>query len=299
MEKNPLFSPVYLRKLLNDDGLVPHKSRGQNFLIDRNVSDKIIRAANLTRDDAVLEIGPGPGGMTRELCSRAGKVVAVEWDRGLAGILRGQTDDCDNLEIIEADFLQVDLTDLSKLFREGSRRYLNIKVVANLPYSITGPLLVKLLESDINFSLFILMVQKEVGKRIISSPGCKAYGRLAVLCRTYSNPEIVSPVSRNSFYPSPRVDSSIVRFRFPPESSHPISDINLWSTLVRAAFARRRKMLKNTLASDQQLGYSEDQIIGALIQAKINPKDRAEQLSTDDFIRLSNSLFLLRQNKIS
>lgn len=296
MKGNPLFSPVYLRKLLRDVGLVPHRSRGQNFLIDRNVADKIIGAADLSRDDTVLEIGPGPGGLTLELCRRAGKVVAVEWDRGLIGILRGETDACDNLEIIEEDFLKTDLSYLAECLRRGSARPLNLKVVSNLPYSTTGPILVKLLQSDMDFSRFVLMVQKEVGKRIVASPGNKDYGRLTVLCRTCGDLEIISPVSRNSFYPAPRVDSAIVRFELYSSRKGKIRDFALWNNVVRAAFAHRRKMLKNTLASALQPGYSEGEIIRALIQARINPKDRAEQLSVDDFIRLSNILFLLGKN---
>lgn len=288
MSYNPLLSPGYLRDLLNKEGLSLKKSRGQNFLVDRNVVRKILRAACLSRDDAVLEIGPGPGGLTHELCRLAGKVVAVEWDRGLVRILREQASERDNLEIIQADFLKTDLTDLADRLRSGTTPPTRLKVVANLPYSITGPLLVKLLESEIGFSILVLMVQKEVGERIVSPPGNKNYGRLSVLCRTYSELEIIAPVSRNSFFPRPMVDSVIVRFKVYPSSESPIADPALWKNLVRAAFAQRRKMLKNTLAADQQLGYSEDQIVAACLRAGIDPKRRAEQLSVEDFVRLAN-----------
>jgi 16S rRNA (adenine1518-N6/adenine1519-N6)-dimethyltransferase len=290
MSDNLLFSPVHLKDILLKEGIFARRSRGQNFLIDRNVADKILRAADLSDADTVLEIGPGPGALTLELCRLSGKVVAVEWDRGLVRILREQAIEYDNLEIIQEDFLKTDLTDLAERLRSGTTPSTGLKVVANLPYSITGPLLVKLLESEIGFSILVLMVQKEVGERIVSPPGNKRYGRLSVFCRTYSEVEIVSKVSRNSFFPRPGVDSVILRFKIFPSNKSPIADHDLWKNLVRAAFAQRRKMLKNTLAADGQLGYSEDQIVAACLRAGIDPKGRAEQLSVEDFIRLSNYL---------
>ena len=290
MSNNPLFSPVYLKDLLSAEGIFARRSRGQNFLIDRNVADKILRAADLCRGDAVLEIGPGPGALTIELCRSAGKVVAVEWDRGLVRILREQAVAIDNLDIIQGDFLHTNLVDLVAHLRRSIPPPVSLKVVANLPYSITGPLLVKLLESEVDFSTLVLMVQKEVGERIISPPGNKRYGRLSVLCRTYSEVEIVASVSRNSFFPRPGIDSVVLRFKVFPQRESPIIDPYLWKNLVRAAFGKRRKMLKNTLVGDSQLSYSEDQIIAACIQAGIDPKARAEQLAVEDYISLANTL---------
>lgn len=290
MSDNLLFSPAYLKDLLSREGIFARRSRGQNFLIDRNVADKILRAADLGREDTVLEIGPGPGALTLELCRLAGKVVAVEWDRGLVRILREQAIEYDNLEIIQEDFLKTDLAALSDRLRNYRTPRTGLKVVANLPYSITGPLLVKLLESEIGFSILVLMVQKEVGERIVSPPGNKRYGRLSVLCQSYSEVQIVAHVSRNSFFPRPRVDSVILRFKIFPEDESSITDLALWKNLVRAAFAQRRKMLKNTLAADRQLGYNENQIVAACLSAGIDPKGRAEQLSTEDYIRLANTL---------
>jgi len=290
MNDNPLFSPTYLKELLSKEGIFARRSWGQNFLVDRNVADKILRVADLSRDDAVLEIGPGPGALTVELCRSAGKVVAVEWDRGLVRILREQAIEYDKLELIQEDFLKADMNVLAERLRRGLPPPVGMKVVANLPYSITGPLLVKLLESEVGFSTLVLMVQKEVGERIISPPGTKRDGSLSVLCRTYSEVEIVDSVSRNSFFPRPRIDSVVLRFKvFPPGESQ-IIDPYLWKNLVRAAFGKRRKMLKNTLVGDSQLSYSEDQIVAACIQAGIDPKERAEQLSAEDYIRLANTL---------
>ncbi|HDL63860.1 MAG TPA: ribosomal RNA small subunit methyltransferase A, partial [Proteobacteria bacterium] len=290
MNDNPLFSPVYLKDILLKEGIFARRSRGQNFLIDRNVADKILRAADLSDADTVLEIGPGPGALTLELCRLAGKVVTVEWDRGLVRILREQANEYDNLEIIQADFLKTDLPALADNLRNEKTLRTGLKVVANLPYSITGPLLVKLLESEIGFSILVLMVQKEVGERIVSPPGNKKYGRLSVLCRTYSEVEIISQVSRNSFFPRPGVDSVILRFKIYPAGKSSIVDPARWKNLVRAAFAQRRKMLKNTLAADRQLGYSEDQIIAACHRVEIDPRGRAEQLSVKNFIQLANAL---------
>ena len=201
-----------------------------------------------------------------------------------------QESEYDNLEIIQEDFLKTDLAVLADSLRRGSPPLTGLKVVANLPYSITGPLLVKLLESEIGFNTLVLMVQKEVGERIVSPPGSKRYGRLSVLCCTYCEVEIVSFVSRNCFFPRPGVDSVILKFKVRSPAEYPIADPDLWRNLVRAAFAQRRKMLKNTLVADHQLGYSEDQIIAACLRVGIDPKGRGEQLSVGDYIRLANIL---------
>ncbi len=290
MSDNSLFSPVYLRNLLQEGGLAPRKSRGQNFLIDRNIAEKIITAADLGATDAVLEIGPGPGTLTGELTRRAARVIAVEWDRGLTRILRERTRGCLNLEIIEEDFLKTDLASLAARLTAGVPAVSALKVVANLPYSISGPLLVKLLESAAGFSVLVLMVQKEVGERIVSPPGGKRYGRLSVFSRMYSRCRIVSSVSRNSFYPRPRVDSVIIRFEMLPPPLRATGNPVMWRPVVRAAFSQRRKMLKNALVADDTLDYTEEEVVTACARAGIDPRQRAERLSADDFSRLSIAL---------
>ncbi|MFH1037445.1 MAG: 16S rRNA (adenine(1518)-N(6)/adenine(1519)-N(6))-dimethyltransferase RsmA [PVC group bacterium] len=297
MNDNSLFSPAYLRGLLKAAGLSARKSRGQTFLIDRNIAEKIIRSAGLGRDDAVLEIGPGPGTLTRELCRRAARVIAVEWDRGLVRVLREQTRDCSNLEVLEEDFLKTDLAALAARLGAGRRPGSVLKVVANLPYSISGPLVAKLIESDAGFSLLVLMVQKEMGERIVSPPGRKRYGRLSVLARMYSRPRIVAAVCRNSFFPRPRVDSVIVRFDIIPPDERPVRDLALWRPVAAAAFAQRRKMLKNALAAGRGLDYTEEQIVTACSRAGIDPKDRAENLSADDFYRLASALGEIKMDR--
>lgn len=287
---NPLFRPAYLRPLFEAAGFTPRKSRGQNFLIDRNRGEAIVAAAGLDRGDAVLEIGPGPGALTRELCRRAGRVVAVERDPVLARILGEETRDCPHLEVIEADFLELDLKDLVRKLKDTDPPPGRLKVVANLPYSASGPILARLLGSGGVFSLMVLTLQKEVGERIVSPPGGRRYGRLSVLARIHSRPEIIAPVSRNSFYPRPRVDSVVVRFRMLPSTGPASGEDRFLREVVRAAFARRRKMLKNTLAADRGLGYSEARITAACREAGIDPRSRPEELSAGDFRRLAAAL---------
>lgn len=294
---NPLFRPAYLRPLFAAAGFTPRKSRGQNFLIDRNRGEAIVAAADLDRGDAVLEIGPGPGALTRELCRRAGRVVAVERDPVLARILKEQTRDFSGLEVIEADFLELDLEDLIRRMKESDPPPGRLKVVANLPYSVSGPILARLLEPGAGFSLMVLTLQKEVGERIVSPPGGKQYGRLSVLARLHSSPEIIAPVSRNSFYPRPRVDSVVVRFRMLAGSGPDSGEDRFLRELVRAAFARRRKMLKNTLAGDRGLGYSEDRIAAACRKAGIDPRSRPEELSAGEYRRLAAALERTRANR--
>ncbi len=235
-----------------------------------------------------LEIGPGPGGLTRELCLRAGRVIAVERDRVLARILREETGDLNNLEIVEEDFLAADLPALIRRLGPPASAG-RLKVVANLPYSVSGPILARLLESEADFELLVLTVQKEVGERIVAPPGGKRYGRLSVLARIYSRPEIIAEVSRNSFYPRPRVDSVVVRLRFSPEPP-PGGSRKLLSAVIRAAFGQRRKMLKNALAGDRELGYSEDQVQTACREAGIDPRSRPEELPASGYIRLAAAL---------
>ena len=294
---NPLFRPACLRSLFAAAGFTPRKSRGQNFLIDRNRGEAIVAAAGLDRGDAVLEIGPGPGALTRELCCRAGRVVAVERDPLLARILREQTRDFSGLEVIEADFLELDLGDLIRRLQESDPPPGRLKVVANLPYSVSGPILARLLDPAAGFSLMVLTLQKEVGERIVSPPGGKRYGRLSVLARLHSVPEIIAPVSRNSFYPRPRVDSVVVRFRMFPGNGPGSGPDRLLREVIRAAFARRRKMLKNTLAADRGLGYSETRILAACREAGLDPRSRPEELPAEAFRRLAAALERPRLNR--
>ncbi len=291
MKPNPLLSPSHLKVILRWADLYLLKKKGQNFLIDGNILGKIIDAAELTRKDRVLEIGGGLGTLTMELCRRAGKVAVVEWDRGLVKLLRRNCSTFKNLEVIEADILKVDLTSIVGSLRGKDSE---VKVVANLPYSISGPLLVKLLESEAGFSSFVLMLQKEVGERITSPPGSKKYGALSVLSQMYGRPRAIASVSRNCFYPRPRVDSVLLRIEVLPKRAFPVADIALWERVVKAAFGRRRKMLKNTLVQDRELGYTEPEIVRACGRIKLDPHLRAEQIPVKDFARLADALQMER-----
>lgn len=297
MKSNPLLSVSRLKELLAEERLSLSRKRGQNFLVDGNIMAKIISVAELSRDDGVLEIGPGPGALTRELCRRAGKVVAVEWDRGLVELLRRNCRRFRNLKIIQADMLKTDIAPIIDCLRGDGNAENRLKVVANLPYSISGPVLVKLLESEAGFSVFVLMLQKEMGERITSPPGGKKYGVLSVLARMYARPQIVANVTRNCFYPRPRVDSVIVRFDILPERAFPVRDIGRWKKVVKAAFGHRRKTLKNALLQDEFAGCTEERIVEACARVNLDPGRRAEQLSVGDFAGLADSLKELEEER--
>ena len=305
MKGNPLLNIGYLKFLLKENNLVLKKNRGQNFLVDGNILRKIIREADLRPNDRVLEIGAGLGTLTRELCRRAGNVIAVEWDRGLTELLFKQTAECNNLQVIQGDILRMDFSSLlentgSKIpqfdMEDKGRRGNStgkFKVVSNLPYSICSPVLIKLLESKIGIQTMVCMVQEELGSRIVSKPGKKSYGILSLLAQMHSRPRIAFKVSRNCFFPLPRVDSAVINFQMLEGAAYPVKDIKLWKALVKAAFARRRKMLKNTLAQDDKVNYTSDQIIRGCSRANLDPNLRAEQLSVEDFARLADALFNL------
>lgn len=294
MSTNLLLNISYIKNLLRENRLVLSKKRGQHFLIDSNILRKIVETADLGPEDEVLEIGAGLGTLTLELCKKAGKVVAVEWDRGLVKLLLEITAACKNLEVIQADILGIDFVWLKRLFKHTQATRGKLKVVSNLPYSISSPVLVKLLESRIGIEAMVCMVQEEVGERIVSSPGKKNYGILSILAQMYGSPRIVFRVARGCFFPSPRVDSVIIHFQIMSGGAHPVKDRRLWKTVVKAAFSQRRKMLKNTLAQDNRLGYTADEVREACIRAQIDPNLRAEKLSVEDFVHLADALYTIR-----
>lgn len=293
MKKDPLINIGSLKLLLKENGLVLKKNRGQNFLIDGNILRKIIREADPGPADRILEIGAGPGTLTRELCRRAGSVVAVEWDRGLAKILKKQTADFGNLRLVQGDILSLDLGELLAIGFSGAGGEESggeIKVVSNLPYSIASPVLIKLLESRSGIRRMICMVQEDLGRRLVSGPGKKTYGILSLIARMHSRPRLAFTVSGNCFFPRPAVSSAVINFHMRRSPAHPVKDIRLWKALVKAGFGGRRKMLKNALAQDARLGYTASEIAEAGRAAKIDLRLRAEQLSTADFARLANAL---------
>lgn len=261
------------------------KKFGQNFLIDSRVLDKIIRAADITPEDFVLEIGPGIGTMTQYLCEHARAVTAVEIDRNLIPILEETLGNYHNAEIICQDILKMDLVRLAEEKNGGSP----IKVVANLPYYITTPIIMGLFESHMPVESVTVMVQKEVAERMQASPGTKDYGALSLAVQYYSLPEIVANVPPNSFIPRPKVGSCVIRLAKRPTPPLPVEDEKLLFAIIRASFQQRRKTLANGLQNAPDLSISKELAIRTLESLGLNPNIRGEALSLEQFITLSHA----------
>ena len=260
------------------------KKFGQNFLIDGHVLDKIIAGAGVTKDDMVLEIGPGIGTMTQYLAEAAGKVVAVEIDRNLLPILQETLADYDNVKVIHADVLSLDL---EKLEENGGRP---IKVVANLPYYITPPISMALFEQHVPLANVTVMVQKEVAARMKSGPGSKDYGALSLAVQYYAEPYIVANVPCNCFMPRPNVDSAVIRLTRYEEPPVQVKDEKMLFKIIRASFNQRRKTLQNGLNNSSELNFTKDQIAAAIAEAGFSPSVRGEALTLEQFAKLTDIL---------
>ena len=261
------------------------KRFGQNFLIDTHVLEKIVDEAGIDEDDCVLEIGPGIGTMTQYLCERAGRVIAVEIDKALIPILNDTLSSYSNVEIINEDILKVDITNLCNKYNNGRP----IKVVANLPYYITTPIIMGLFESGCPLESITIMVQKEVADRMKCGPGSKDYGALSLAVQFYSNPEIVANVSPESFIPKPGVGSAVIRLTRYPKPPVEVDDEKYMFKLIRAAFNMRRKTMVNSLMSGN-LGLTKEEILSAIDKLNLSPQVRGEALTLNEFAALSNIL---------
>lgn len=262
------------------------KKFGQNFLIDPSVLERIVDAAQITEDDCVLEIGPGIGTMTQYLAERAREVVAVEIDRALIPILQDTLSAYKNVIIINADILKVDIGQLVRE-RNGGRP---IKVVANLPYYITTPIIMSLLESRVPLKSITIMVQKEVAERMQVGPGTKEYGALSLAVQYYANPEIVANVPPNCFIPRPNVGSAVIRLTRYEEPPVQVNDERKMFALIRASFNQRRKTLANGLANAAGLGVTRERVTQVLEEMGLPATVRGETFSLEQFARLSNLL---------
>ncbi|CCQ93252.1 dimethyladenosine 16S ribosomal RNA transferase [[Clostridium] ultunense Esp] len=283
MKDKRLYSPKYIREILDKYGFEFSKSLGQNFLIDGNIVRKIGQEGNITKEDYVLEIGPGIGTLTEELALNAKKVVAVELDKSLLPILDETLRDYPNIEIIHGDILRVDINRLIEEKMAGGP----IKVVANLPYYVTTPIIAKLIEEDLNIESIIIMIQKEVAHRIVASPGSKQYGSLSVFVKFYTQPEILIPVPKTVFMPQPKVDSAVIRLNI--KRDLPEIDREIFFQVVKAAFSKRRKTILNSLSSNSW-GLDKEEIKEVLKGANIPLQERAENLKIEDFIKISKTL---------
>ena len=262
------------------------KRYGQNFLIDEHVLDKIIGAAEITKDDFVIEIGPGIGTMTQYLAEQSWRTCAIEIDKELIPILKDTLRPYDNVEVINADVMKCDLIAIIRDRSEGR----NVKVVANLPYYITTPIIMYLLESHLPIKTITVMVQKEVAQRMQCGPGSKEYGALSLAVQYYADAYIAANVPPNCFIPRPKVGSAVIRLSVYDAPPVKVKDEALMFRLIRGAFNQRRKTLVNAVANFEGLSYSKDEIASALKKLGLSETIRGEALSLGDFAKLSDEL---------
>ena len=262
------------------------KKFGQNFLIDTHVLERIINEAGITKDDFVIEIGPGIGTMTQYLCEAAGAVAAVEIDKNLIPILADTLSEYDNVEVIHNDILKVDIAALADE-KNGGRP---IKIVANLPYYITTPIIMGLFESHVPIESITVMVQKEVADRMQCGPGSKDYGALSLAVQYYAKPEIVATVPPNCFMPRPNVGSAVIRLTRHESAPVDVADERLMFRLIRASFNQRRKTLVNGLKNSSDLNYTKEQIEAAITAIGQPLTIRGEALTLEQFAQLANEL---------
>lgn len=282
-----LGNPQKTIAVLNKYQFTFQKKFGQNFLIDTHVLEKIISAAGITEEDFVLEIGPGIGTMTQYLASAAREVCAVEIDKSLIPILEDTLKDYDNVTVINQDILKVDIAELAREKNQGKP----IKVVANLPYYITTPIIMGLFESHVPVESITVMVQKEVADRMQVGPGTKDYGALSLAVQYYAEPYIVANVPPNCFMPRPKVGSAVIRLTRHKEPPVRVKDEKLLFGIIRASFNQRRKTLANGLKNYEGLPFTKEEIEEAISQCGFSPSVRGEALSLKEFAMLADALW--------
>jgi len=262
------------------------KKFGQNFLIDTHILEKIIASAGVTKDDFVLEIGPGIGTMTQYLCESAKRVMAVEIDGNLIPVLKDTLSSYDNITVVNEDILKLDIVQIAQKHNEGKP----IKVVANLPYYITTPIIMGLFESHVPLESVTVMVQKEVADRMQAVPGSREYGALSLAVQYYARAEIVANVPPNCFMPRPNVGSAVVRLSCHKENPVKAEDEKFMFRIIRASFNQRRKTLQNGLSNDAGLSVTKEETAKALEEMGLSQEIRGERLSLEQFAQLSNLL---------
>ena len=292
MSKPTLGNPQNTIEILQKYNFTFQKKFGQNFLIDTHVLDKIIRAAEITKEDMVLEIGPGIGTMTQYLAEAAGKVVAVEIDKNLIPILSDTLSAYENVTIINEDVLKLDIQKLANEENQGRP----IKVVANLPYYITTPIIMGLFENHVPVESITVMVQKEVADRMQTGPGNKDYGALSLAVQYYAEPYIVANVPTNCFMPRPKVGSAVIRLTCHEQPPMEVKDERLMFDIIRASFNQRRKTLANGLNNSDKLSFSKEEITEAIESLGKGSSVRGEALTLEEFAELSNYLWKYSHN---
>ena len=282
--KHKLSNPKETIQVIQKYQFAFQKKFGQNFLIDPHVLDKIIAAAQISKDDCVLEIGPGIGTLTQYLAENARQVVAVEIDSNLIPILEETLKDYPNVTVINEDILKVDMEGLAKEYNQGRP----IKVAANLPYYITTPIIMSLFEQQVPVDNITVMVQKEVADRMQAGPGSKDYGALSLAVQYYASPYIVANVPPNCFIPRPNVGSAVIRLTRHKEPPVKVKDEKLMFRLIRASFNQRRKTLQNSLNNSPELSYTKEQIAQAIGSLGLGATVRGEALTLEQFGALSD-----------
>ena len=284
-----LYAPSTIREIKDKHGFKISKSLGQNFLTDKNIIDKIIESADIGEHDLVIEIGPGLGVLTREAAEEAGKVVAVEIDNNLIPILEENLADFNNIEIINQDILKVSLINVLEQndIINGHKRE-GIKIIGNLPYYITTPIIMKILEDRVPADSITIMMQKEVADRIKAEPGSKTYGALSAAVQYYCTVEDVAKVPKEVFFPQPKVDSAVIRLDIRKERPVDLDNEDVFFACIKSGFGQRRKTLSNSLSG--VCGLSKEAVLEALTEAGIDPVRRAETLSLEDFANLANAV---------
>lgn len=280
-------SPKVMRDVIRRHQFTLKKSLGQNFLVDENILKHIVEAAELKEDSYVLEIGPGAGALTRFLSGKAEKVIAVEIDRRLEPILKETLQGHDNVSVHFGDVLKIDL---EEVIAEECPEGVPITVVANLPYYVTTPILMKLLTGGLHIQTIVVMVQKEVASRLEAGPGQKSYGSLSIAVQYMADPKIIMTVPKTVFVPQPNVDSAVIKLAVRTERKVNVRDETFFFRLVRASFAQRRKTLINNLMNNLYSKDRKGELLSVLHALDIDPERRGETLTIAEFARLSDAL---------
>ena len=274
-------SPAQIKEIMKENDLIFHKGLGQNFLFDSHYLESIADSGKVTKEDTIIEVGPGLGVLTTRLAERAKKVIAVEIDQNLVPVLKKLTADYDNIEIINEDIMKADVNALI----DGEE---SVKVVANLPYYITTPIIMKLLEGKYNIKSITVMIQKEVAERFVAKEGTKDYGAITLSINYYTNPKITLTVPPSAFIPPPKVHSSVITLEC-KEPDVQVNDAEKMFKIIKAAFNQRRKTLVNALSSNLS-NYSKEHIKETIVALGHNESVRGETLSLKEFAEISNNL---------
>lgn len=286
-----LYAPTTIKEIKDKHSFQFSKSLGQNFLIDKNIIDKIVEQSYIGKKDLVIEIGPGIGVLTAEAAEAAGKVIAIEIDRNLIPVLRETLSEYSNIEIINRDVLKTNLNEILEQNQEiNGQKVEKVRIIGNLPYYITTPIIMKILEDGVGADSITVMLQKEVADRIKAKPGTKAYGALSLAVQYYCTITHVANAPKEVFIPQPKVDSTVIRLDIRTEKPVALDNEEAFFSVIKAGFGQRRKTLLNSLTG--VYGMSKDEVSCIMNEAEIDPKRRAETLTMEEFSALANLFYL-------